>query len=102
MTNWSSGTTYSSGEVVYCPVSGACSTNGQGSSWVSLVNNNIGHDPYNTKGTDWQEIAAAGANGTNGTNARAGSDGRDGGNRAGGLERNRQQPIHNSVLRIRA
>lgn len=66
VSNYSGSTAYSLGAVVYCPTGGACSANAQGASWISLIASNQGHDPYTTSGTDWQEIAAAGAQGAAG------------------------------------
>ncbi len=58
--NWSSTTTYNFGDAVYCA---ACSTNG--SSYVSLVNGNVGFDPP-TSNVKWSLLAQQGATGATG------------------------------------
>jgi hypothetical protein len=78
VTNWASGTTYSAGNVVFCPQSGACSTGAQGSSWVFVnATPTAGQDPYNNA-TYWQQIAAAGLNGSNGSVGATGATGATG------------------------
>jgi hypothetical protein len=54
-TEWASGTTYAIGNAVFCNTT--CATNG--SSYVSLIASNAGHDPSSTP-ADWQLIAKAG------------------------------------------
>jgi hypothetical protein len=78
VSNWASGTTYSAGQVVYCQAAGACVTAGQGSSYVSLISSNTGHDPHTTNGTDWAQITAAGADGSNGATGSVGATGATG------------------------
>jgi Collagen triple helix repeat (20 copies) len=73
VTDWSPIVTFQMGQVVFCT---ACSTNG--SSFISLINNNLNNNPPATQGTDWQLIAQAGTNGTNGTNGMNGSPGATG------------------------
>lgn len=71
VTPYSASAKYPVGQIVYCQISGACNTAGQGSSFISLIDNNTGHDPYLTNGTDWQQITAAGAVGPQGSSATA-------------------------------
>jgi len=72
VTNWASGTSYSTGQVVYCA---ACTTNG--SSYISLVDANQNHDPSSTSGF-WTLIAQAGATGATGSTGLTGSTGANG------------------------
>jgi len=67
--NWSSASIYTLGQVVFCA---ACSQNG--SSYVSLSNNNVNHDPPTDIGS-WGLIAQAGGNGTAGATGPAGAAG---------------------------
>jgi hypothetical protein len=66
-TEWASGTTYAVGNVVFCNTT--CATNG--SSYVSLIAGNTGHDP-SANPSDWQMIASVGAPGTAGAAATVG------------------------------
>jgi hypothetical protein len=58
--NWSNSTTYALGDAVFCA---ACTSNG--SSYVSLVANNVGFDPP-TSNVKWSVLAQAGATGPQG------------------------------------
>jgi len=82
VTDYSSTAPYGLGGVVFCPSGGACNASGQGSSYVSLISNNIGHDPYTTNGIDWQMIAQAGATGPQGVIGATGPQGTAGTNGA--------------------
>jgi hypothetical protein len=73
VTDWSPIVTFQMGQVVFCT---ACSTNG--SSFISLINNNLNNNPPATQGTDWQLIAQAGTNGANGMNGSPGATGSTG------------------------
>lgn len=46
-----------------------------GSSYVSLLDNNVGNAPGLPSGTQWQVLAQAGSNGSNGANGTAGAPG---------------------------
>ncbi|MEO6923927.1 MAG: hypothetical protein ABI142_08880, partial [Bryocella sp.] len=78
VTNYSASATYSSGMVVYCPASGACTTGAQGSSYIYVSGSpSAGKDPYNNTGY-WQQITAAGATGLNGVAGVSGVNGATG------------------------
>jgi hypothetical protein len=68
--NYAGGTTYTQGQVVFC--SSLCSVNG--SSYISLVNGNLGFDPP-TSNVKWALIAQAGATGATGATGPAGPTG---------------------------
>jgi hypothetical protein len=68
--NYTPGTTYSQGQVVFCATT--CTTNG--SSYISLVNGNIAFDPP-TSNVKWALIAQAGAIGATGAAGPAGPAG---------------------------
>jgi len=84
ITNYSSSAPYNAGDVVYCNVSGACNTSGQGASWISLVNSNVGHNPDSSP-SYWQQITAIGATGATGATGPAGVQGVTGATGANGL-----------------
>jgi hypothetical protein len=67
--NWSSGTTYQPGQVVFCA---ACSTNG--SSYIALATNTNTNPPTNLT-TVWDLVAQAGAMGATGAAGTPGSTG---------------------------
>ncbi len=67
--NWSSSITYALGDAVFCA---ACSTNG--SSYVSLVNGNVGFDPP-TSNVKWALLAEQGATGATGPVGATGATG---------------------------
>lgn len=81
VSNYSSSTTYSTGQVVFC--STACATNG--SSYISLTNNNQGNDPSNSTGF-WTLIAEAGATGATGPAGATGAAGPTGATGATGAQ----------------
>jgi hypothetical protein len=73
--NYVSATSYTYGSVVYCPRSGACTTNAQGSSYVFIhATAAAGQDPYNNA-TYWQQIAAVGLEGATGATGATGTAG---------------------------
>jgi hypothetical protein len=70
--NWSSSTTYALGDAVFCA---ACSSSG--SSYVSLVANNVGFDPP-TSNVKWSLLAQQGATGPVGATGATGATGPQG------------------------
>jgi hypothetical protein len=70
--NWSSSTTYALGDAVFCA---ACSSSG--SSYVSLVANNVGFDPP-TSNVKWSLLARQGATGAAGVMGATGLTGPQG------------------------
>jgi len=70
--NWSSSTTYALGDAVFCA---ACSSSG--SSYVSLVANNVGFDPP-TSNVKWSLLAQQGATGPAGVTGATGATGPQG------------------------
>jgi Collagen triple helix repeat (20 copies) len=68
--NYAAGTTYSQGQIVFCATT--CTRNG--SSYISLVNGNVGFDPP-TSNVKWALIAEAGAIGATGAVGPAGPTG---------------------------
>jgi hypothetical protein len=70
--NWSSSTTYAVGDAVFCA---ACSNSG--SSYVSLVANNVGFDPP-TSNVKWSLLARQGATGAPGVMGATGLTGPQG------------------------
>lgn len=69
-TEWTSGTAYAVGNVVYCNTT--CAANG--SSYVSLIASNTNHDP-SANPSDWQMIAKVGSQGPTGSNGTNGTNG---------------------------
>jgi hypothetical protein len=78
VTNYSSSTSYSTGMVVFCPRSGACTTSAQGSSYVYVhATPASAQDPYNNT-TYWQQVTAVGLTGITGATGNTGAIGTTG------------------------